>query len=165
MNRPLIKDKIQDIFEVIIPHFDKYPLVTEKLADYILFKEIVSLMKNKEHLTLDPAGGASPGLIKILSFKASLNWGLSEELKEKFPGIEAVKRPLITDKVIPSPFWVAGFTTGDGSFYLIIRANKLNDRPRIDIGFSIAQHSRDMLLLEKLITFFNCFVPRRGTPE
>lgn len=63
-------DKLNDIFEVIIPHFDKYPLVTQKLADYILFKEIVNLMKNKEHLTLD-------GLKKILSLKASLNLGLS----------------------------------------------------------------------------------------
>ncbi|KAG0632544.1 hypothetical protein HOY80DRAFT_1019301 [Tuber brumale] len=109
---------LKDILEIIIPHFDKYPLATQKLADYMLFKEIVSLMKNKEHLTLD-------GLNKILSYKASLNL-------------------------------VAGFTTGDGSFYLIIRANKLNEIPRTDIGFSIAQHSRDMLLLAKFITFFNC---------
>lgn len=142
-------DKLKDIFEIIIPHFDKYPLTTQKLADYMLFKEIVSLMKNKEHLTLD-------GLKKILSYKASLNLGLSEELKDKFSDIEAVKRPLIIDKDIPSPYWVAGFTTGYGSFYLIIRANKLNEIPRTDIGFSITQHSRDMLLLEKFITFFNC---------
>jgi len=54
-------------------------------------------MKNKEHLTLD-------GLNKILSYKASLNLGLSEELKEKFSKIEAVKRPLIINKDIPSPF-------------------------------------------------------------
>ncbi|KAG0121836.1 cytochrome oxidase I intronic ORF 5 [Tuber indicum] len=111
-------NKLKDILEIIIPHFDKYPLATQKLADYMLFKEIVSLMKNKEHLTLD-------GLKKIISYKASLNL-------------------------------VAGFTTGDGSFYLIIRANKLNEIPRTDIGFSIAQHSRDMLLLAKFITFFNC---------
>lgn len=142
-------DRLKDILEVIIPHFDKYPPVTQKLADYILFKEIVSLMKNKEHLTLD-------GLKKVLSLKASLNLGLSSELKDKFSNIEAVKRPLIIDKDIPSPFWMAGFTSGDGSFYLTIRANKLNVIPRIDIGFTIAQHSRDMLLLEKFTTFFNC---------
>lgn len=142
-------DKLNDILGVIIPHFDKYPLVTQKLADYILFKEIVSLMKNKEHLRLD-------GLKKVLSLKASLNLGLSPELKENFLNIEAVKRPLIIDKDIPSPYWMAGFTTGDGSFYLVIRANKLNEIPRTDIGFSIAQHSRDMLLLEKFVAFFKC---------
>jgi hypothetical protein len=52
--------------EHIIPHFNSFPLVTQKQADYILFKEIVSRMANKEHLT-------NSGLIKILSLKASLN--------------------------------------------------------------------------------------------
>ena len=51
---------------------------------------------------------------------------------------------------------MAGFTTGDGSFYLVIRANKLNKIPRTDIGFSVTQHTRDMLLLKNFITFFNC---------
>ncbi len=46
-------DKLKDIYEIIISHFEKYPLVTQKLTDYILFKEIVNLMKNKEHLTLE----------------------------------------------------------------------------------------------------------------
>jgi hypothetical protein len=40
-------DMLKDILGVVIPHFDKYPLVTQKLADYKLFKEIVSLMINK----------------------------------------------------------------------------------------------------------------------
>ncbi len=31
-------DRLKDIFDIIMPHFDKYPLVTQKLADYILFK-------------------------------------------------------------------------------------------------------------------------------
>ena len=56
-------DKLVDIFEVIIPNFDKYPLVTQKLADYILFKEIVSLMKNKEHLTLDGCAARKNSII------------------------------------------------------------------------------------------------------
>ena len=47
-------------------------------------------------------------------------------------------------------------TTGDGSFYLVIRANKLKKIPRTDIGFTVTQHTRDIHLLEKFITFFNC---------
>lgn len=31
---------IQDFTNVIIPHFDKYPLITKKRADYELFKQI-----------------------------------------------------------------------------------------------------------------------------
>ena len=43
---------LNDISNVIIPHFDKYPLLTKKQADYILFKEIILLLLNKEHSTL-----------------------------------------------------------------------------------------------------------------
>lgn len=38
--------------EVIIQHFDKYPLHTKKRADFELFKQILDLVQNKEHLTM-----------------------------------------------------------------------------------------------------------------
>lgn len=34
---------IKDLVDVIIPHFDKYPLLTKKHSDYLLFKQIVLL--------------------------------------------------------------------------------------------------------------------------
>jgi len=42
--------KLDDLINVIIPHFDKYNLISQKFADFVIFKEIVKLMKNKEHL-------------------------------------------------------------------------------------------------------------------
>lgn len=41
---------IKDLTSVIIPHFDKYPLLTQKCADYILFIEAVEIIVCKEHL-------------------------------------------------------------------------------------------------------------------
>jgi hypothetical protein len=35
----------KQILEKIIPHFDNYKLITQKQADYFLFKEIVDLIK------------------------------------------------------------------------------------------------------------------------
>jgi hypothetical protein len=67
----------KDIVGVILPHFDKYPLITKKHSDYILFKQIVLLMLNKEHNTLE-------GIQKIVNIKPSLNLGLSKDLKETF---------------------------------------------------------------------------------
>lgn len=32
-------------------YFDKYPLISQKWVDYILFKDAILLIKNKEHLT------------------------------------------------------------------------------------------------------------------
>jgi len=80
----------------IIPHFDKYPLKTKKFSDYLLFKKVVGMMRQKEHLTIE-------GLHKIVAIKASLNLGLSEELKVAFSNIIPMKRPLVIDQVIKNP--------------------------------------------------------------
>jgi hypothetical protein len=42
---------------VIIKHLDNFPLLTQKQADYILFKQVVELMNQGEHLTIFPPGG------------------------------------------------------------------------------------------------------------
>src|SRR5689334_15650961 len=66
--------------EKIIAHFDKYPLLSQKWADYTLFKDGFTLIKNKEHLN-------RKGFIKVICIKASMNLGLSDELQLSFPEI------------------------------------------------------------------------------
>ena len=45
---------INDLTNVIIPHFENYSLLTKKYSDYMLFKEIVKLMlEKKKHNTLE----------------------------------------------------------------------------------------------------------------
>jgi hypothetical protein len=78
----------QKDISIIIAHFDKYSLITNKLADYTLFKQAFELIKNKEHLTPE-------GFHKILAIKASINNGLSGSLKEAFPNIIPVQRPIV----------------------------------------------------------------------
>lgn len=75
---------------VIIDHLEKYPLITQKRADYLLWKSIVDLMNRKEHLTHD-------GLNKIVNHRASINNGLSDKLKAAFPDTKPVPRPLVVD--------------------------------------------------------------------
>jgi hypothetical protein len=89
-------NSIQDLTNVIIPHFEKYPLLTQKHADFLLFKQVVNLMNDKAHLT-------SEGLAKILALKASMNNGLSGKLKEFFPNIAPVPRPLVENQEILDP--------------------------------------------------------------
>jgi len=78
---------------IILSHFDKYPLISQKWADYQLFKEAITLIQNKDHLSRE-------GFKKILSIKASMNLGLSDELKLAFPDVSPVSRPLPLDKSI-----------------------------------------------------------------
>jgi hypothetical protein len=62
-------------------------LISQKWSDYILFKQAIVLIKNKEHLT-------KQGLKKILSLRASINLGLSDELQLVFPDIVPIAKPL-----------------------------------------------------------------------
>jgi hypothetical protein len=43
--------KFRDIFEKIIPLFDKHPIKGIKALDYSDFKKVANLMYNKQHLT------------------------------------------------------------------------------------------------------------------
>ena len=96
--KELIKFRVSSLrdLNVIIDHFEKFPLITQKRADYELFKRIVEIVNRKEHITED-------GLKKILAIKASLNNGLSDELKAAFPNIIPVQRPIVKDQSIPDP--------------------------------------------------------------
>ena len=42
--------KLNDIINVIIPHFNQYPLESAKSIDFQLWKQCVMLIKNKEDL-------------------------------------------------------------------------------------------------------------------
>ncbi len=81
---------------LIIKHFEKYPLITQKQADFLLFNKAVNLINNKEHLTLK-------GLQQIISLKASVNRGLTSEIIEAFPNVIPVDRPDILNCQIQDP--------------------------------------------------------------
>jgi hypothetical protein len=87
---------LKDLTTIIIPHFLKYGLLSQKAADFILFTRVVELMNTKDHLILE-------GLKKIINIKASMNLGLSENLKSEFKNFIPVDRPIIITKDIPNP--------------------------------------------------------------
>ena len=72
-----IVQSIKDM-KIIIDFLDKYPLISEKYSNFLLFKEVFHIMECKPHLTEN-------GLYKIVAIKASMNRGLSPELKLAFP--------------------------------------------------------------------------------
>lgn len=135
--------------KIIINHLDLYPLKTQKLSDYILFKEALNLIFNKEHLTL-------PGLLKIVAIKSSMNLGLSHTLQATFQDIIPVLRPVIKN-INLEPEWLAGFASAEGCFFVNIfnsPTHKLKEG--VQLEFSISQHSRDELLMKSFIDFFKC---------
>ena len=154
VDKYLPKTNIDEILTKIVPHFDKYPLKTKKLADYLLFRKVVMMMKRQEHLTVE-------GLQKIVNIRATLNKGLTPALKEAFPNSVAVPRPIQAENERCTsslhPQWVAGFTSGDGCFKVSIRESKgCKVGNRVIIIFVLNQHIRDELLLKSLVNFFGC---------
>lgn len=143
----VIRSKKQ-LISTILPHFDKFPLVTQKRGDYILFKQAFELIYNNTHLTLD-------GLKEIVAIKASLNLGLPDKLKVAFPILPTTYKPLFLDPEIPSPYWVAGFTSGEGSFYVgVSKMSSMKSGKQVQLFIYITQHIKDKCILSKLISFF-----------
>lgn len=139
---------LKQIFDFILPHFDKYPLITCKQADYILWREVIMIIKRREHLTVS-------GLQAILNRRASLNLGLTPLLKEAFLQTKPVSRSLEINSEIPDPGWLSGFVSGDGSF--LVKLRKLSS---FKVGFQvilvlqITQNERDEKLLETIRSYF-----------
>lgn len=142
---------MSQISNTIIPHFDKYPLISQKLGDYLLFKDVVSRMLNKEHLTPE-------GLEQIVAIKASLNLGLPDRIKQAFSSVIPVQRPPTLKPVIPHAKWMQGFTTVKGAlFYVnIFKSSHHKAGFQVRVEFELAQHIRDSLLIESVKDYLSC---------
>ena len=116
---------LDEITKIII-HFNKYPLLTQKQSDFLLWKTIAELMNKGEHLN-------EKGLYKIISLKASLNKGHPNNLKLYFPNVIGIERSNINPPININYNWIAGFISGEGSF--LINIHKALDHK---IGYSIS---------------------------
>lgn len=136
--------------EIIINHFDKYPLISQKWADYKVFQQIFYLVKCKKHLTPE-------GLKEVVSLKAVINLGLNDELKKAFPDVIIVSRPVVVNKKIKDLHWLAGFIDGEGCFQIkISKSNTHKLGYSFGLRFKITQHVRDEQLLRNLKNYFGC---------
>lgn len=147
---------------IIINHFEKYPLITKKQADFALFKLAYDLIKNKSHLT-------EKGLIELVALKAVLNNGLSNDLSIAFPDIVPALRPETSLPKIKDPSWLAGFTDAEGCFSVVrFKSPTSKHGEAIKLSFILTQSIRDEYLMKSLIEYLGCgntSLDSRGTIE
>jgi hypothetical protein len=115
----------------------------------LLFLAIVFKMEQGKHLT-------DVGVLDIVNLRASINTGLYVVLKAAFPQAIPVPCSLVERQEVPHEDWLAGFTTGEGSF--AIRASKSETKvgSRVQLVFTISQHIRDEKLLKCFINYMGC---------
>lgn len=136
--------KIDDINNIIIPHFENYPLITNKQSDFILWKDIVKLINKDKHKDKN-------GIREIINLRASLNLGLSKNLRIYFPNITKVERSIVNIPTTINYGWFAGFFSGDGCFYIEITRSKTSIiNYTVRLRALIGQHYRDELLINAL---------------
>lgn len=86
-----------------------------------------------------------------------MNRGLTPVLKNCFPQNNPVIRPLVNNLKVPDPYWIAGFTSGDGGFFVGILPNKdVLLKHQVRLKFDITQDSRDEQFIRTFVTFFDC---------
>lgn len=148
---------IKVLYENIIPHFKKHPLLTQKKIDFLLFSYSVEIMYNNKHLDILDVN-------KILSFKSCMgkDKGLSSTLSVLFPKVNKLERSSITipnylQQTTITSSWLAGFTSAEGMFYIKPIKNKGVLSKYVFI-FSLSQHIRDLDLFYKIKDFLACGV-------
>ena len=137
---------------ILIEHFDKYPLITKKGKDFLCFKKAISLIKNKEHLTKE-------GLLKLVSLKALMGKGLTNELKAAFPDLIpanelGISNLTLSPDLIIDPCWLAGFISAEGCFIISIHeSTSVKIGYQVQLRFVLSQHIRDKELFEYLVKY------------
>jgi len=143
-------NKLNDLVEVVIPHFSKFQLQTQKNFDFKSWAQIVDLIKNKKHLTPE-------GVMEIFSLKSILNKGLSKNIKS-LKNIKILERPLglidYEDFKTIDPNWISGFTAGDGNFD--IKITPRTSGHQVELRFRITQHIKDAHLLGLIAKYLGC---------
>lgn len=143
----------------IIPHFDRAPLCTQKSVDYLLFREAFMISES-------PALTREEKLTKLVPILLSLNTGIRNQktaLINKFRNIPPVPRPPHILPLSFNPWWVTGFTDGDGSF-VAAHGKRAGAIYTAKILFELTQHSIDHQLMCIFQSFFKCGIIRSSPP-
>ena len=120
---------------VLLPIFDKYPLLTTKYFDYLKFKQAFDILENN-NLSKEEKNDK---LSVLKNAKAPINY--------KSPAWANVNLPLESvnnvTHIMTKP-WIVGFIEAEGSFYLVKK-----DTNRIVHGFGLTQ-KLDSIVLESI---------------
>jgi hypothetical protein len=127
---------LNDIVNLILPHFENYPLVTSKYLNFLDFKKAILFIKSGEHLSSD-------GIIKLREIISKMNTNRSFSDKWTFCFNQA-------SNIFIKPEWIQSFSDGEGNFNFHIR-EKGNS---FVCAFNIYQNVHDYHILKLILNYF-----------
>jgi len=144
-------ESLKEIDAFIIPHFNKYPLLSiNKFKSFFLLRICINLIKINKKMNKDL-------FIEILKYKASFKKGLKAKVFDVYKDIvpfNFIDMPYsLPDKI--SPYWIAGFVAADGTFGVYQRGGKYKN---YGCSFRISQDKVDELLLIHISEYLGCGV-------
>jgi len=139
--------RLEELYNIIIPHFTNYPVFCAKLHAFNLFKEIVIALFNKDKRTIE-------GRRELLKLALSMNITTNrteDRIEHLFSLLGITKdkdKELLVNNIteISNPLtngFISGVIDGDGSFYI-----SFNKDGKIKTGFSITNDKSSKPLLE-----------------
>lgn len=135
-------NNLKHIELIVIPHFEKYPLLSSKRLNFDDFKKAFTLFKIGAHKSAE-------GLDEIKKLQKGMNKGRS--FADKFNSLN-------NKDIKIHPAWIQGFVDGEGCFNANIRLKVIAEN-RLEVVIqtllSIGQNIHDVALLEAIRKFFN----------
>jgi hypothetical protein len=148
--------RLSELYNIIIPHFNKYPIFCAKYHAFKLFSQIVTALFNKEKRSIQERR-------ELLNLALSMNittnrnietidklftiLGVDEEASEFIArrNKEIIEKILLlnSENFIVSNNFISGFIDGDGSFFISFQRNG-----EIKTGFNITNDLFSKPLLE-----------------
>lgn len=142
---------MDELYKIIIPHFNLYPVFCAKLHAFKLFSEIVSALFNKDKRTIE-------GRRELLKLAFSMNKTTNRKLEQidklfsLLDIFDSKNKNLILNTItdISTPVsanFISGIIDGDGSFYISFQKDG-----QIKTGFNITSDLDSKPLLENIQT-------------
>ena len=145
---------------VIISHFNRYSLQTTKAIHFSMFCRILNLINDRHHASAE-------GFLKLVSLINKLNNPLSQSLLDKLAplgilpdvDVELSSRESSFINQDLDPWWISGFTTGEGSFtYFTRNRKKANGEIVKDytLAYEVGQRSDSIHVLDLIAKTLEC---------
>lgn len=133
--------KLVDILDVVIPHFDKYPLVTSKQLNFQSFKEIALILNS------------NPAISDIDKTRIEELIGNMNSRRSFIEKWTYLSESTISDL---DPNWVQAFIDGEGSFQFGIadRISRGSSYVATTPTLEIAQNTHDVKVLDLIKQYF-----------